>query len=145
MQPRLRSPLATWLMAAVTGGIYLPFWAWNVATELNYAEGQTVFHVNAWRLAFGVLLVAYIAGFVVATETDRIWPVMTAGFALLGLYIHVQLAIGNYIKRKDQELSTWGSYSHIISLLLLWMFALYGVAYIQQSLNRIIRRSRARL
>lgn len=145
MLPRLRNPLITWLLTAATGGIYLPFWAGNVATELNQAEGRTVFPVKAWRLALVVLLVLYVAGLVVTVETGEAWAVVTAALMLFGLCIHVQLAIGNYIKRKDQELNTRGSYSHLASMLLLWMFAYYGVAYVQRSLNRIIRRSRARL
>lgn len=144
MYPKIRSPLVSWLLTIATGGIYLIFWAWRVANELNSAENQTIFKVDAWRKAFVLLLVFAVVGFVFAIRADNPLFFIVTVLCLFGLSIYIQIAIGNYVKSKDIELSTGGTYSNVISIILLWMFANLGIAYMQSSINRIIRYERAR-
>ena len=143
MYPRIRSPLTSWLLTIFTGGIYLIFWFWRVANELNGAENKTVFKVGMWRKLFIALLFLSFAGVVVTINTKNPLLLLVAILGLFGLCIHVQLAIGNYVKSKDIELNTGASYSNGVSVILLWLVANLGVAYMQSGINRVIHHERA--
>ena len=142
MYPKIRSPLISWLLTIATGGIYLIFWAWLVANELNNAENQIVFKVETWRKVFVVLMILAVVGFVVATRTDNPLLFIVSTFCLFGLFIYVQIAIGNYVKLKDTELNTGVTFSNTVSVILLWIVANLGVAYMQSGINRIITHER---
>jgi len=141
--PKIRSPLASWLLTVFTGGIYLIFWSWRVATELNSAENRTVFRVDIWRRAFVALLFLTVVGAVVAAKMNNPIILLVTALCLFSLFVHVQLAIGNYIKSKDIQLNTGGSYSHTVSIVLFWFVANLGVVYMQSGINRAIRHERA--
>jgi amino acid permease len=142
MQPKIRSPLATWFLTIITSGIYLPFWAWNIANELNTAEKRTVFKVDFWRKAFLFLMLLVLVSFVIAVNSNNPIYVLVTTLCLLILFINVQLSIGNYIKLKDVELNTGKVYSNSLSIFLLWLVANTGVAYMQSGINRIITHER---
>ena len=143
MHPKVRSPFVSWLLTVVTGGIYLFYWVWQVATELNHAENRTVLPVKGWRNTAFLLLGLTAAGAVVGDQAQI--PLLFFIFVcLLALFIHVQISIGNYIKAKDAELATGGEFSNALSVVLLWLFANTGVAYMQSGINRVIRYEQAR-
>lgn len=147
MQPKLRNPLASWLLTVFTGGIYLLFWVWLIANELNAAENRTIFEVNIWRKIFLVLMILIFALFVfTATTSDYklLALLLVMCLCLLILYIHIQLAFGRYIKSKDVELKTGKLYSDVTSILLFWFVGTLGVVYMQSAVNRIIRHERER-
>lgn len=134
----------SWLLTVFTGGIYLIFWSWRVATELNSAENRTMFSTETWRKAFASLLLLMVVGAVVAAKMNNPIIFILTALCLFSFFVHVQLAIGNYIKLKDIQLNTGESYSHTVSIVLLWVVANVGVAYMQRALNRIIRQERGR-
>ena len=142
MQPKIRSPLSTWLLTIITSGIYLPFWAWRIANELNTAEKRTVFKVDIWRKAFLSLMLLALVSFVVVINSNNPIYFLVIMICLLILFINVQLSIGNYIKLKDVELNTGKKYSNSMSIFLLWLVANTGVAYMQSGINRIITHER---
>lgn len=144
MSPKTRSPLVTWLLTVITGGIYLFYWAWRVANELNSAEGKKVLRTDLWARAFTVLLIIAFVGVLIAAYSGN--PLLFAGAVLLlfAFFVCVQLSIGNYIKEKDRQLNTGASFSNALSLVLLWMVANTGVAYMQAGINRVITNERAR-
>lgn len=76
-------------------------------------------------------------------DEERI-PLIVGSVLLFGLYIYVQLAIGRYIQMKDVELRTGASFSNPVSILLLWLVANSGVAYMQNGINRVIEHERMR-
>jgi succinate dehydrogenase hydrophobic anchor subunit len=142
MQPKIRSPLASWLLTVCTGGAYLFFWVWRVATELNGAENKNVFRIDVWRKAFLVLLLLAFVGLVFVAQANNPIPIAMAFLCFFILFIYVQLAIGNYIKWKDKELNTGATYSNAASVVLLWFVASLGVAYMQSGINRVIKHER---
>lgn len=144
MYPKIRNPLTSWLLTVLTSGIYLIFWAWRVANELNAAENRIVLNAKAWRQAFLAMLAFVLASFMFAAQTHNLVPVLAASFLLFGLYVHVQVAIGNYIKSKDRALGTGASFSNFVSVFLLWFVFNLGIVYMQHGINRIIEHERAR-
>ena len=143
MHPKIRSPLTTWLLTIFTGGIYLLFWVWLIANELNTAEKRTVFNVDIWRKVFGALMFLALVTFVVAvTSNNPVYFLITALFTLI-LFFHIQLSFGNYIKSKDVQLNTGNTYSNSLSIFLFWFVANLGVAYMQSGFNRVIGHERA--
>ncbi len=143
MYPQVRSPLASWLLTVFTGGIYLVFWFWRVANELNSAENKNVFDVGLWRSSFFALLLLAVAGFAITASTKNPMLLLVSILGLFGLCLHVQVTIGNYIKSKDNGLAIGKSYSNGVSVTLLWLGASLGVAYMQSGINRIIEHERA--
>lgn len=119
------------------------FWTWRVANELNNAENRTIFKVDAWRKSFFLLLVFAVVNIVFAIRADNPLLFIVTVLCLFGFFIYIQIVIGNYVKSKDIELNTGGTYSNTVSVILLWMFANLGVAYMQSGINRIIRYERA--
>ena len=144
MHPKIRSPFLSWLLTVATGGLYLIYWAWRVASELNYAENREVFRTDLWRKTAIVLFLLSVVGFVVAVETHHFVSFMVIASCLLAFLLYVQVSIGNYIIKKDIQLGTGHQYSHAISLVLLWLVANTGVAYMQSGINRVIRHEQAR-
>lgn len=144
MRPKIRSPFISWLLTVVTGGIYLFFWAWLVASELNSAEQKKVFPVQLWRNTAIVLYVLALGGFLLAVNYETPLVFIAACLCLLGFLLYIQVSIGNYIKSKDIQLNTGGNYSNALSIFLLWLVANTGVAYMQSGINRVIRHEQAR-
>jgi hypothetical protein len=141
--PKIRNPFVSWLLTVFTGGTYLIFWAWLIANELNTAEKRAVFKIDIWRRTFFILTFAALVGFVVVKTNNPIF-FLVVFLCMFSLFIYVQFAIGNYIKSKDIELNTGKTYSNAMSVILLWFVANLGVAYMQASINRIIRLERER-
>ena len=155
MHPKIRSPLVSWLLTVMTGGIYLFFWVWLVATELNNAEQKNVFPVKLWRNATVTLYILALVGFLLALNAVTSLLAVAAILGLVGLFLSVQVSIGNYIKCKDGELNTGKKYSNVLSVFLLFYFFTFllfyfftfllflvantGVAYMQSGINRVIR------
>ena len=98
MHPKIRSPLVSWLLTVMTGGIYLFFWVWLVATELNNAEQKNVFPVKLWRNATVTLYILALVGFLLALNAVTSLLAVAAILGLVGLFLSVQVSIGNYIK-----------------------------------------------
>ena len=115
----------------------------KIANELNGAENKAVFKVDVWRNLFIALLLLSLAGFIVTVNTNNPLLLLAAILGLFGLCIYVQLAIGNYVKSKDIELNTGASYSNGVSVVLLWLVANIGVAYMQSGINRVIQHERS--
>ena len=113
MHPKIRSPLVSWLLTVMTGGIYLFFWVWLVATELNNAEQKNVFPVKLWRNATVTLYILALVGFLLALNAVTSLLAVAAILGLVGLFLSVQVSIGNYIKCKDGELNTGKKYSNL--------------------------------
>ena len=144
MDPQIRSPFLTWLATVGTGGIYLCYWAWRVASELNSAEGRTVLNADFWKWALIGLLAASFVSVLVMAHSGNAIPVLGVLALLFAFLVYVQLSIGNYIKAKDRQLNTGASFSNALSFVLLWMVANTGVAYMQAGINRVIAKERAR-
>ena len=144
MHPKVRSPVVSWLLTVATGGVYLFYWAWQVATELNNAEERTVFPVKRWRNAAFALFALTAAGAVVAFQTQSPLVFFALALCLLAFFVHVQIHIGNYIKAKDAQLATGVEFSNTMSIVLFWLVANTGVAYLQSGINRVIRHEQAR-
>jgi hypothetical protein len=144
MYPKVRNPVVSWLLSLVTGGIYLSYWVWQVATELNNAEERTVFPVTGWRNAAFALFGLTAAGAVVAFQTKNPLLFFALALCLIAFFVHVQISIGNYIKAKDDQLSTGVKFSNTMSVGLFWLVANTGVAYMQSAINRVIRHEQAR-
>ena len=144
MYPRIRNPLATWLLTTLTSGLYLLYWGWRVAAELNSAEEKMVFNIAAWRNAFFVLFLLSMLGpmFLVKVDATYFLLLFMAGF--LSLFVYVQISIGNYIKQKYAELNIDKSYSNVLSFILLWFVLNLGIVYMQSSINLIIKHERAK-
>jgi hypothetical protein len=142
--PKIRSPLVSWLLTLFSGGFYLLFWVWLVAGELNHAERKTVLNAHLWRRIAAALLLTTFLGMAWAAGTQNPIPFLVPFLTLFGFCIYVQIAIGNYIKAKDRELNTGGSYSNALSVFLLWVVANSGVAYMQTAINRVIEHERMR-
>lgn len=144
MYPKVRSPFVSWVLTVITGGAYLPYWAWRVSSEINSAENREVFRANLWRnLAVSLFSLALI-GLVVAKNTQNPLFFLVVAVCLLAFVMHVQISIGNYIKTKDAQLGTGEHYSNAVSVILFWLVANTGVAYMQAGINRVIRHERAR-
>jgi glucan phosphoethanolaminetransferase (alkaline phosphatase superfamily) len=144
VSPQIRRPLVTWLLTVLTGGIYLCYWAWRVASELNSAEGKKVLNTDFWVKALISLLVAVFVGVLVTLYSGNPIPFFAVALLLFAFFVYVQLSIGNYIKAKDRQLNTGASFSNALSFVLLWMVANVGVAYMQAGINRVITNERAR-
>ena len=144
MYPKVRNPVISWLLTVVTGGIYLLYWVWHVATELNNAEERIVFPLKGWRRAAIVLFVLTAVGAVVAFQTKNPLLLFALALCLLAFFVHVQIYIGNYVKAKDAQLATGVQFSNTMSVLLFWLVANTGVAYMQSGINRVIRHEQAR-
>jgi len=142
MVPKIRSPLTTWLLTTFTGGIYLLFWVWNIANELNTAEKRTVLKVDIWRKVFLSLIPLTLVSYVIAVQAHIAIFLLVTIICWLIFFINVQLSIGYYIKVKDAELNTGKEYSNPLSIVLLWFVANTGVAYMQSGINRIITHER---
>lgn len=127
MTPRIRRPLVSWLLTIVSGGVYLLFWVWNIANELNSAERTTVLNVNLWRKMFMTLLFLSFLGFIWLLRTSNPILFIMCGVLVFGLCIHVQLTIGRYIQTKDVELGTGASFSNALSITLLWLEQISGL------------------
>lgn len=144
MHPKIRSPLVSWLLTVTTGGIYLLFWTWLVASELNGAEQKKVFPVKLWRNTAIILYGLALIGLLLAINSKTPLLFIIACLCLLGLFLYIQVSIGNYIKNKDVQLNTGGNFSNALSILLFWLVANTGVAYMQSGINRLIRHGQAR-
>lgn len=144
MYPKVRSPLVSWLLTVATGGAYLFFWAWRIAKELNSAEKRMVFPIVWWRNTTLVLFGLAVVGAVVAIQTKNPFLLCAVLLCLFGFFVYVQISIGNYIKAKDAQLETGGEFSNAVSVVLLWLVANTGVAYMQLGINRVIRHEQAR-
>lgn len=144
MHPKVRSPIITWLLTVVTSGIYLFYWVWLVASEFNSAENRKVFPINLWRNTAIILFAFAFIGVVVAIQADNLLLLFADIACLFGFFLYVQLSIGNYIKEKDAQLKTGENFSNAASILLLWLVANTGVAYMQSGINRVIRHEQAR-
>lgn len=144
MHPKIRSPFISWLFTVATGGIYLLFWAWLVASELNSAEQRKVFPVNVWRKAAIILFGLAIIGLFLDIKASNPLFLIAIILCLFGFFLYVQVSIGNYIKGKDAQLNTGGNFSNSLSIFLLWVVANTGVAYMQSGINRVIRHEQAR-
>lgn len=144
MPPKIRSPLLTWLLTVITGGIYLVFWAWLAANELNFAERKNVFNTQLWRKLFITSIFLGVVGIIVIKRAGTPLPLLVSFSLLLGLFLNVQLAFGNYVKSKDAELNTGSNFSNALSALLFWFVGNVGIAYLQSGINRIIRHERAK-
>lgn len=144
MYPRIRNPLVTWLLTALTSGLYLLYWGWRVSAELNSAEGKMVFNIAAWRNAVLVLFLLNMLGamFLVKVDVTCFLVLFMVGF--LSLFLYVQITIGNYIKQKYAELNIDKSYSNVLSIILLWFVLNLGIVYMQSSINLIIKHERAK-
>jgi len=144
MYPKIRSPFVTWLLTVATGGIYLLFWVWLVASELNSAENKTVFPVKSWRGIAIALYGSVLVSLVLAINSVTSLLFVASILCLLAFFLYVQITVGNYIKRKDVQLNTGGNYSNVLSIFLFWLIANTGVAYMQVGINRVIRYEQAR-
>jgi glucan phosphoethanolaminetransferase (alkaline phosphatase superfamily) len=144
MHPKIRSPFISWLLTVLTGGIYIFFWAWQVASELNSAEQKQVFPVKLWRNTAIVLYGLALVGVLLAINSQTPLLFITTCLCLLGFILYIQVSIGNYIKNKDVQLNTGSNFSNAVSILLFWLVANTGVAYMQSGINRIIRHEQAR-
>jgi hypothetical protein len=144
MYPKIRSPFVSWLLTVATGGIYLFFWAWLVASELNGAEQKKVFPVKLWRNTAIILYGLAFIGFLLAVNSETQLLFIAACLCLLGFFLYIQVSIGNYIKNKDIQLNTGGNFSNALSIFLFWLVANTGVAYMQSGINRVIRHEQAR-
>jgi ABC-type Na+ efflux pump permease subunit len=142
--PQIRHPFVTWLLTVLTGGLYLVYWAWRVASELNGAEGKKVLSTGLWAKAFIAILIAVFVGLLFTGYSGNPVPFFVAALLLFAFFVYVQLSIGNYIKAKDRQLNTGASFSNALSFVLLWMVANVGVAYMQAGINRVITNERAR-
>lgn len=141
--PRIRNPVVSWLLTVATG-LYVLFWSWAVANELNAAEEREIFNVQRWRRLFLLLVLVVFVALVLALQADFIFPLVVATVLLLVFYLRVQLDFGNYIKSKDRQLQTGASYSNAVFLFLFWFVANLGVLYMQVGINRVIRQQRGR-
>ncbi len=144
MYPKVRNPLVTWLLTVATGGIYLFFWAWHIAKELNNAENRMVFPIMWWRNTTLALFGLAAVGALIAIQTNNPLLFFVVGLCLFSFFVYVQISIGNYIKAKDAQLGTGGEFSNAVSVVLLWLVANTGVAYMQSGINRVIRHEQAR-
>lgn len=144
MHPKIRSPFTSWLLTVFTGGVYLFFWAWLVATELNNAEQKKIFPVKLWRNTIVLLYSLVFVGLLLIVNSITPFVIVAALLSLIVWLLYVQVSIGNYIKSKDAQLNTGGNYSNALSVFLLWLVANSGVAYMQSGINRIIRHEQAR-
>ncbi len=144
MYPKIRSPFVSWLLTVATGGIYLFFWVWLVASELNCAEQKKVFPVKLWGNNAIILYGLAFIGFLLAVNSETQFLFIAACLCLLGFFLYIQVSLGNYIKNKDIQLNTGGNFSNAVSILLFWLVAITGVAYMQSGINRIIRYEQAR-
>ena len=142
MNARTRKPVVTWLLTVGTSGIYVFFWVWRVGTEFNSDAQREVLPVRKWRNAYAVLLGLTLAALLWAVQWEgkliRLFPLLLLAALQFALFLYVQIAIGNYIKSKHKELHTGESYSHAVSLILFWLVANLGVAYMQSGINTII-------
>lgn len=144
MHPKIRNPFISWLLTVATGGIYLFFWAWLVASELNSAEKKKAFPVKLWRNTAIILYGLALVGFLLAINDGTPFLFIAVCLCLLGFFLYIQVAIGNYIKSKDVQLNTGGNFSNALSIFLFWIVANTGVAYMQSGINRVIRHEQAR-
>jgi hypothetical protein len=136
--PKVRSPSQTWLVFVATGGIYAIFWAWEIAEELNEAEGSNVLKNHLWRAMAFFLFLLYLAAFIYAVNSHDLWPALVA-FLAWGIFcIYVQVQIGNYIKRKNSQLNLSSDFSNTASVALMILVAGLGIAYMQSALNKVI-------
>ena len=144
MTPRLRSPLRTWLLTVFTSGLYIFYWAWRVANELNGAEGKLVLNAPLWKHLFFAFLPTMFVAFLVTLYSGNPILFVVVALAFFAFLLYVQFSIGNYIKAKDKELNTGATFSNTLSFILFWMVANVGAAYMQGGINRVIRGERAR-
>jgi len=144
MYPKIRSPFISWLLTVATGGIYLFFWVWLVASELNSAEQNEVFPVKLWRNTAIILYSLALIGLLLAINGKTPLLLVVFSLCLLGFFLYIQVAIGNYIKSKDIQLNTGGDFSNALSIFLFWLVANTGVAYMQSGINRVIRHEQTR-
>lgn len=144
LYPKIRSPLVTWLLTTITGGIYLLYWGWRVAGELNGAENKMVFNVAGWRNAFIILFLLSLAAPTLFAKAGSMFPFLLLAAGFLSLFVYVQITIGNYIKQKYAELNIDKSYSNLLSLILLWFVFNLGIVYMQSSINLIIKHEMAK-
>ena len=96
-----------------------------------------------WRNLLITSIGLTLAGVVLAIQMDNPFLLMTAAAFLFGFHVYVQVYIGNYIKQKDAQLKTGGNFSNTVSVLLFWLVANTGVAYMQSGINRVINHERA--
>ncbi|MDT8318666.1 MAG: hypothetical protein RQ824_11875 [bacterium] len=144
MYPRIRNPLVVWLLTTLTSGLYLLYWGWRVAAELNSAEEKRVFNIAAWRNAFLVLFLLSMAGPMLLVGLDVTYFLLLIMSGFLSIFVYVQITIGDYIKQKYEELNIDKSYSNVLSFILLWFVLNLGIVYMQSSINRIIKHERAK-
>lgn len=144
MTPRIRHPLATWLLTVFTSGLYFFYWAWRIASELNSAEGRIVLNAPLWKRLLFAFLPAIFVTFIVMVHSGNPVLFFVVAVAFFAFLLYVQFSIGNYIKAKDRELNTGRSFSNALSFVLFWMLANIGAAYMQIGINRVIQGERAR-
>jgi hypothetical protein len=137
--PKIRNPIETWLLTVGTGGIYAFLWVWEAGQELNTAEGTNVFKLHLWRLIAFILLPLVLLAFIISINLGNPAPAF-AGIVVWGAFlVYVQVQVGKYIQRKDQELGLGLKFSNAKSLVLMYLVAMAGMAYIQTSLNKVIQ------
>jgi H+/Cl- antiporter ClcA len=137
--PKIRNPIETWLLTAFTSGIYALLWVWKVGQELNTAEGTNVFKLHLWRLIACILFPLVLLAAIISINSGNPTPVFVGFFVWGAFLIYVQIQIGNYIKHKDRELGLGLNFSNAKSIMLMYLVANYGMAYIQHSLNKVIQ------
>lgn len=144
MYPKVRSPILAWLLTVISGGLYFFVWVWLVTKEINSAEERNVFPIQCWKNIAILSLILEIIGFIVAIKVNNPILLLLVALLIFGLISHAQTSIGSYIKNKDLELRTGEKFSNLLSVVLFWLVANTGVAYMQSGINRIIRNEQSR-
>lgn len=120
----------------------MPFWVWRLSNEINFAEQLEVFPVTLWRRVFLILLAFIFLVLLFIATIDSIWPIILLFVLMLfSLFFttQVMITIGGYIQKKDKQLATGEFFSNTLCMILMFMLANAGVAYMQAGINRIIK------
>jgi len=133
----VRSPIATWLLFMITGGLYIVYWIVKVTSEINKAEEKEIFPRRQWGVIFMVWLLIYSASLSLVFAGEGFSLYLGIVIVFFGFSFHVFTSIGTYVAIKQHYMQSPSPIKPIGAYFLLFAWGI-GLLYLQTNLNSVI-------
>ncbi len=135
-----------YLFVWLTGGMYVFYWGYQIARDLNIIYGKQVLHAKSYIVTLTILLVIYIIAFTFAVANfgpggnPNIAGIgMTFAFSawalLVATFITQTVILCIHILRLSGQRKNFGKFLSLFVFSLLWF---YSYARMQTALNQLI-------
>lgn len=138
MSPKIRSPFNTWLLAFLTGGLYLFYWIFKVGKEINYGEGVYIIPVTRWALDLMIYMLLLILTFIVMIDFKSQLPFMLFCLLLIQYTFELISEIAEYVAYNQRSNSQAWPVSPTLACIL-FLSGILCLPYLQANINRLIR------